>query len=650
TERKQAEAALLASKAKLEAALASMTDAVFISDVEGHFIEFNEAFATFHKFKSKEECAKTFAEYPNILDVFMANGDLAPVEMWAVPRALRGEIGTNVEYSLRRKDTGESWVGSYSFAPIRDEAGTIVGSVVVGRDITERKKMEDDLRQSEDKFSKAFKSSPAALLITRLADGRFLELNDAYSAIVGYERAELIGRLTTDFKIYLNSADRQAIIERLLATGSIRDFETAIRHRSGATRHVIAAQELLTFNGEACILNHLLDITERKQAEAEIRQLNAELEQRVVERTAELTDLYNNAPCGYHSLDAEGVFVRINDTELRWLGYSREEILGKMKATDLFTPASVETFRQVFPVFKTRGWMENVELDMIRKDGSILSVLLSATVITDQTGDYLMSRSTMIDYTDRKRAEAALRKTQTELQAANKELEAFSYSVSHDLRAPLRAIDGFSQALLEDYTAQLDAEGQRYLQRVRAASQRMAELIDDLLTLSRIARSEMHREAVNLSELAQAVIETLGQAEPERAVEVVIAPGLVVWADARLLRAALENLLGNAWKFTARQPQARIELGRMTQTDQTVYFVRDNGAGFDMAYADKLFGAFQRLHSPADFAGSGIGLATVQRIIHRHGGRIWAEGEVDHGATFYFTLSESRNDRRDHHE
>ncbi len=226
-----------------------------------------------------------------------------------------------------------------------------------------------------------------------------------------------------------------------------------------------------------------------------------------------------------------------------------------------------------------------------------------------------------------------------QLEAANRELEAFAYSVSHDLRAPLRSIDGFGQALLEDYHDSLEAEAQHYLQRVRAASQRMAELIDDLLTLSRLTRSEMHLEMVDLSDLAWVIAAELARFDPDRKVEFVVAPDVVVRADTQLMRAALENLLGNAWKFTAKHPRARIEFGVLPHPDgQPAYFVRDDGAGFDMAYADKLFGAFQRLHTPAEFSGTGIGLATVQRIIHRHGGQVWAEGAVGRGATFYFTL------------
>jgi len=226
----------------------------------------------------------------------------------------------------------------------------------------------------------------------------------------------------------------------------------------------------------------------------------------------------------------------------------------------------------------------------------------------------------------------------TELTAVNRELEAFSYSVSHDLRAPLRGIDGFSQALLEDHAEKLDAQGKDYLQRVRAASQRMAQLIDDLLQLSRLARGEIHREEVDLSGMARAIAAELQKTQPDRQVEVRIAQGVVVEGDPRLLRVVLDNLLSNAWKFTSKNPRATIEFGVIENDGRPVYFVQDDGAGFDMAYGDKLFGPFQRLHAPTEFSGTGIGLATVQRIVHRHGGRVWAAGAVGQGATFSFTL------------
>jgi signal transduction histidine kinase len=225
-----------------------------------------------------------------------------------------------------------------------------------------------------------------------------------------------------------------------------------------------------------------------------------------------------------------------------------------------------------------------------------------------------------------------------ELAAANKELEAFSYSVSHDLRAPLRSIDGFSQALAEDYGDKLDSEAMGHLRRVRAAAQRMGLLIDDMLNLSRVTRAEMHRERVDLSEIARSIASELQKTDCQREAEWVIEDGIEVYGDSRLLRVVLDNLLANAWKYTSKHARARIEFGYDQHNGKATYFVKDDGAGFDPDHAGMLFGAFQRLHKLAEFPGTGVGLATVHRIVHRHGGRVWAEGAVEKGATFYFTL------------
>ncbi len=251
----------------------------------------------------------------------------------------------------------------------------------------------------------------------------------------------------------------------------------------------------------------------------------------------------------------------------------------------------------------------------------------------------------------RRQAEESLRKAHDDLEervkerteqlaAANRELEAFSYSVSHDLRAPLRAIDGFSIALAEDCSGRLDETGKDYLRRIRSGCARMGALIDDLLKLSRLTRGELRRETVDLTGVAASLANELRESAPGRNVKFVIAPGIRVDGDPTLLRAAMENLIGNAWKFTRTRESARIEFGRVLRDGRPVFFVKDDGVGFDMQYAAKLFGAFQRLHSAAEFEGSGIGLATVKRIVHRHGGLVWAEGEPGKGATFYFTLGE----------
>jgi light-regulated signal transduction histidine kinase (bacteriophytochrome) len=243
---------------------------------------------------------------------------------------------------------------------------------------------------------------------------------------------------------------------------------------------------------------------------------------------------------------------------------------------------------------------------------------------------------------ERSRAEHALRLANASAQEANRELEAFCYSVAHDLRAPLRSIDGFSQALLEDCADKLDAAGTTYLGYVRESAQLMAQLIDALLSLSRLSRTELRPEPVDLAAVAQAILVQLRREQPNRSIELVAPAEIPVFGDARLLRIVLDNLLGNAWKYTRHCTHARIELGQTTQAEGPVYFVRDNGAGFNMAYADKLFAVFQRLHAVDEFEGTGIGLATVQRIVHRHHGSVWAEGEVGSGATFYFTLEEGK--------
>ncbi len=317
-----------------------------------------------------------------------------------------------------------------------------------------------------------------------------------------------------------------------------------------------------------------------------------------------------------------------------------------MKFSDLLTPASVQVFEENFPEFKRRGWVGDLEFEMIRKNGLILPVLLSATAIRDPQGNYLMSRSTIIDHTERRKADLILRESQAKLIEVNQELEAFAYSVSHDLRAPLRALDGFSAALVSTYSEQLDEQGQHYIDRIQEASRRMGQLINDLLNLSRVTRRELNRQKVDLSALAHDVAASLQSQDPDRNADFQIAPDIIVQGDPHLLRIVLENLLGNAWKFTRpcldqEKRQTRIEVGVVEQSGQTVYFVRDNGVGFNMEYADKLFSPFQRLHGMREFPGTGIGLATVKRIISRHSGRIWPEAAVDQGATFFFTLGGS---------
>jgi PAS domain S-box-containing protein len=334
---------------------------------------------------------------------------------------------------------------------------------------------------------------------------------------------------------------------------------------------------------------------------------------------------------------AELRFERINRAGEDLLGVGRDALLGK-NDFDFFPADQAESFQARDHETLDARVVVDIPEEPIETKGGDRWLHTKKVPIMDEHGAPRFLLGISEDITERREAAAALRIAKEAAEAANQELESFSYSVAHDLRAPLRAIDGFTHALQEDCAKELDADGRSYLERVRSAAQRMGELIDGLLGLSRLTRGDFVRANVDLTLVAQQSGARLRAAHPERDVELVVQDGLVAEGDPRLLAAALDNLLGNSWKFTSKAAHPRVEVGMKTEAGRSLFFVRDNGAGFEQAYAHKLFGAFQRLHSTAEFEGTGIGLATVQRIVRRHGGRIRAEGEVGHGATFYFTL------------
>jgi len=355
------------------------------------------------------------------------------------------------------------------------------------------------------------------------------------------------------------------------------------------------------------------------------------------------------SPLGVIEWNTDFEFVDWNPAAQRIFGFTKEEVLGKHVFERILPESARPAVDGIWnDLLTNRGGTRSTN-ENITKDGRTILCDWYNTPLVDQDGKVIGVASLVDDITERKQTEVELEKHRhhlqelvaertTALEAANKELEAFSYSVSHDLRAPLRGIDGFSQILLEDHSEQLDEEGKGYLQRVRDGVQRMSMLIDDMLMLSRTTQVPLKRQPVDISKLANNTVIELREGMPDREVEIQIVEGLQANADPKLMAVALDNLLGNAWKYTGKQERAAIEFGMSEQDDEPVFYVKDNGVGFDMRHANKLFSAFQRLHKAGDFSGTGVGLATVQRIIQRHGGRIWAEAELGKGAIFYFTL------------
>lgn len=334
----------------------------------------------------------------------------------------------------------------------------------------------------------------------------------------------------------------------------------------------------------------------------------------------------------------DGGITSWNRSAERMYGFTAAEIVGRHSRL-LIAEDRRERELEVFERVALGERIKPFETVHRRKDGAPVEVSLALSPIVDAAGRRIGISAISRDVSETNRMRRSLTQARDAAEAANRELEAFSYSVAHDLRSPLRSIDGYSEALVEDCEAQLSPDGRRYLGFIRESSQLMARLIEDILTLARVARGDLVVETVDLTGLARGVASRLERRDPERAVEVVVENWLTADCDARLMTVVLENLIGNAWKFTSKRTGALIEVGCDTGGGNRVFFVRDNGVGFDMKYASKLFGVFQRLHSTHEFEGNGVGLATVQRIVHRHHGRVWTESVVGEGTTVYFTLN-----------
>ncbi|MHB9029352.1 MAG: ATP-binding protein [Candidatus Latescibacterota bacterium] len=504
--------------------------------------------------------------------------------------------------------------------------------------------MEKKLKESEERLNAFFNQFPAAMNL--LNDHlRYEKVNELAAQYMGLPVGEIIGKKFSEcVPEYARQAEEKFL--EILQTGiAEKNIETSgeFPDRPGETIHWISSFFLINIPGGKREIGIVaLDITKRIRAEEALRESEVRFRQ-LADAMPQL--VWTTGPDGrvdYFNMRYKD-YQGITQTSERFFEWSLSIHPNDREPTVAAWRHAIET-----------GGTYQIEHRVHMAEGSFRWHLSRGIPAYNEQGRMVKWFGTSTDIHDLKVAQEALRereertrqlndhlkRTSAQLAASNKELEAFSYSISHDLRAPLRTLDGFSMALLEDYADRLDAEGQNYLTRIRAAAQRMSQLIDDLLNLSRTARAEFHYTTVYLSTLAESVIEELRQAEPEREVEAVIQEKITVEGDETLLRQVLRNLLGNAWKFTSRKEAARIEFGEKRENGRRLFFVRDNGAGFNMKHAEDLFIPFRRLHTDQEFSGTGIGLSIVKRIIDRHGGSIRAESETGKGATFYFTLGE----------
>ena len=530
---------------------------------------------------------------------------------------------------------GKAIVVTSRWSLLRDEQGKPTAILEINRDITERKHAEESLRLAHERLRRLIDSNIIGIVIATAA-GDVVEANDYYLCLVGFSREELeqgqVDWRTVTPSEWL-SADELAIRE-LREQGSCTPYEKEYLRRDGSRVPIFLANTLLP-GPEEQIAAFVVDITKRKQAE-EALQKASQYARSLIE--ASLDPLV--------TISREGKITDVNEATEKVTGVARDQLIGT-DFSNYFTEPEIakQGYQRVF----AEGSVRDYPLGIRSASGQVTHVLYNANGFRNERGEVEGVFAAARDVTERKRAEEEVRQLNEqleqrvaarteELRAVNKELETFNYAVAHDLRAPLRHIHGFAEMLAEEASPVLNDSGKHHLDTIRDSVERMSQLLEDLLKLSRLGRQELSKQACSLKPLVEEVVKGLKPEMQDRQVEWRIEELPFVQGDPVLLKQVLVNLLSNALKFTRTRQPAIIEIGQTTIDGEPVVFVRDNGVGFSMKYADKLFGLFQRLHRQQDFEGTGVGLAIVQRIIHRHGGRVWAEAELNKGATFYLSL------------
>jgi PAS domain S-box-containing protein len=665
---REKEALLHAADRRLAEVVHGMTEACFVLDSGWNFIFVNDRSEILLRHR---------------------RGQMLGHSIWEVFDKL---VGTPMEANYRQVMGERVPLAFEAFSPIAERwldirlFPTGDGLAAFLLDVHERKLAEMALRVSEERLRIVTENAQVGLVIVN-RDRRYDYANKTYAEILDLSLTEIIGQRVADVIPNTYEERMRPPLDRAFA-GEHVIFEASRVGKQGERRYSLTFEPWRSDGEVELVVAVITDITERKLAEEKVRQLNTELEQRVIERTAqlatvnaelshsrtELQSLFESLPGLYLVLTPEFKIVAVSDAYLQATMTERESIIGR-GLFEVFpdnpdepgATGEINLRTSLGRVLEQRlpHTMAIQKYDIRRPDGVFeeryWSPINSPLLGADHQVQFIIHRVEDVTEFVRSRSQAAggnaemnarmeqmeaeifqssqkVQATNQQLEAANKELESFSYSVSHDLRAPLRAMDGFSRAALEDYGSQLPADGLRYLQIIRTSAQRMGNLIDDLLSFSRLSRATMCKRTINVRQLVHDTLEELHSQREGREIQLDIADLPACEGDPALLKQVWINLLSNAFKYTQKRSSTVVEIGCKTDGHANIYFVRDNGTGFDMRYAGKLFGVFQRLHRAEDYDGTGVGLAIVQRIIHRHGGKVWAEAAVDQGATFYFTL------------
>jgi PAS domain S-box-containing protein len=619
TKRKRAEEDLKVREDSLQKVIEQTPNAIWISDEHGTVIRMNQALRDLLEITDEEIIGK----YNVLRDVQVIKQGFLPLVKSVFEEGMT--VNFVIDYYTEKEKQVELAHKTHKvlqivLSAIKNKDGKLVNAICQHRDITERKHAEEALRLASA-YNRSLIEASLDPLVTIGPDGKIIDVNTATEKVTGHSRKELIG---TDFMDYFSEPEKaRAGYQQVFQDGFVQDYALEIRHKDGHLTPVLYNASVYRDQAGQVIgvFAAARDITERKRAEEAIESL---------------ARFPSENPSPVLRVRRDGTLLSANGASYMLLHDWQLEI--EKPAPLVLREAASETLTQ------QAGKMIDTEHRQ-----RIISFFIAPIVNAGYANFYGR------DVTERRQAEEEIRNLNAELEkrvrdrtaqleAANKELEAFSYSVSHDLRAPLRAIDGFSRVILEDYTDKLDDEGKRYLNIIESNTKKMGQLIDDLLAFSRLGRQEIRVSEMDMRKLAKSVSEELKLAVPERKLNITINTLIPAQGDQAMVRQVFVNLLSNAVKFTRPRDTAFIEINGSGEGNENVYSVKDNGVGFDMQYVNKLFGVFQRLHSSEEFEGTGVGLAIVQRIIHRHGGRVWAEGKVNEGATFYFTLPRERRE------